>query len=70
MFGFIILELIPIFIKNVYTTTIIFATLLTFLIILGLTAPVEKKTFPPLPPRITESVGTQTTKADINYIIN
>jgi len=70
MNDFILLEIIFLCIRNIYVTAIIFASVLTFIIILGLTAPEEKKTFPSLPPTTTESVGTQTTKSDINYIIN
>ncbi len=70
MNDFLLLEIIFLCIRNIYVTAIIFASLLTFIIILGLTAPEEKKIFPPLPPATTESVGTQTTKSDINFIIN
>lgn len=70
MNGFLLLEIIFLCIRNIYVTAIIFASLLTFIIILGLTAPEEKKTFPSPPPITTESVGTQTSKSDINYIIN
>ena len=70
MNDFLLLEIIFLCIRNIYVTAIVFASVLTFIIILGLTAPEEKKNFPPLPPRITKSVCTQTTKADINYIID
>ena len=71
MNDFLLLEIIFLCVRNIYVTAIIFASLLTFIIIVGLTAPEEKKTFPPLPPTTKESVGTQTQeKADINYIIN
>ena len=70
MNNFLLLEIIFLCIRNIYVTAIIFASVLTFIIIYGLTAPEEKKILPVLPPVTTESVGTQTTKSDINYIIN
>ena len=70
MNGFILLEIIFLCVRNIYVTATFLVSLLTFIIILGLTAPEEKKTLPSLPPTTTESVGTQTSKSDINYIIN
>ena len=71
MNDFLLLEILFLCIRNIYITAILFASLLTFIIILGLTAPEDKKTYPP-PGHVitTESVGTQTTQSDINYILN
>ena len=66
MNDFLLLEILFLCIRNIYITAIILASVLTFIIIYGLTAPEDKKTFPPVP----ESLGTKTTKTDINYIIN
>ena len=70
MNDFLLLDILFLCIRNIYVTAIVFASVLTFIIIYGLTAPEDKKTFPPVPVITTESVGTQTNKLDINYIIN